>query len=295
MPNSTSCGRERRRRRTTSAPRGDGTRSAGRRRRSPTARRATARSCARATARRAGRTAACRAGCWATRSPTAGRGRRGQVARRHLDRRRRFAGVRLRRRPELERALVRLVRLREPQRHVQRERELEQHQRDLAIARRAAPGSGAARGSDRSPRRARTPGGRGRRRSSGTRPPCPRRRRRASGGRAGRRPRPRARRTAPPATPPPRGAGGSDRPSTSVRYAASWISACLKRYSGSGHRRPSRTRSSRISSSSDCRTSPSSAPTTASSSGSAELPAEDRRGHQRLARARVAAGRCARG
>ena len=35
---------------------------------------------------------------------------------------------------------------------------------------------------------------------------------------------------------------------TSVRYAASWISACLKRYSGSGQRRASRTRSSRCSS-----------------------------------------------
>ena len=55
------------------------------------------------------------------------------VARRHLDRRRRFAGVRLRRRPEPERALIRLVRLLEPERHVQRQRELEQHQRDLAV------------------------------------------------------------------------------------------------------------------------------------------------------------------
>ena len=54
------------------------------------------------------------------------------------------------------------------------------------------------------------------------------------------------RRTAPRATPPPRGAGGSARRRTRVRYAASWISACLKRYSGSGQRRPSRTRSSAL-------------------------------------------------
>ena len=148
--------------------------------------------------------------------------------------------------PEVERALVRLVRLREPQRHVQRERELEQHERDLASL--AAPLE------DRQqlavvPDRlvegvllTRAVAGA----SSGTRPPCPRRRRRASGARAGRRPRPRGRRSAPRAIRPPRGAGGSRSSATSVRYAASWISACLKRYSGSGHRRPSRTRSRRM-------------------------------------------------
>ena len=55
--------------------------------------------------------------------------------------------------PAVERALVGLVRLREPQRHVQGERELEQHERDLLALARAARGGAAARGSARSPRR----------------------------------------------------------------------------------------------------------------------------------------------
>ena len=54
---------------------------------------------------------------------------------------------------------------------------------------------------------------------------------------------------------------------TSVRYAASWISACLKRNSGSGHRRPSRTRSSRCSSVSAIADLAGSRPATPSSSG----------------------------
>ena len=88
---------------------------------------------------------------------------------------------------------------------------------------------------------------RDRRRSSGTRPPCPRPRRRASGARAGRRPRPRGRRSGPRASSAALRWTARRSSTTSVRYAASWISACLKRYSGSGHRRPSRSRSSRCS------------------------------------------------
>ncbi len=54
------------------------------------------------------------------------------VAGRDPYRRRRLARERLGRRPEREGPLIRLVRLLEPQRHVQGEGELEEHQRDLA-------------------------------------------------------------------------------------------------------------------------------------------------------------------
>ena len=72
-----------------------------------------------------------------------------------------------------------------------------------------------------------------------------------------------------------------------VRYAASWISTCLNRYSGSGHRRPSRTRSSRWSSTSARPMSPSSAtasrcdrpnerPSTAAASSASRAPGSSR-------------------
>ena len=59
-----------------------------------------------------------------------GSGSFGQEARADPERRRRRSGAGSGRRPEVERPLVGLVRLREAQRHVERERELEQHERD---------------------------------------------------------------------------------------------------------------------------------------------------------------------
>ena len=98
---------------------------AGRRRRSPTARRATARSCAPATPPPAGRRAACRAGCSATRSRSADRGRSGGSCSRCAASRSASGG---RRRPPRARTLAGRSSFasRETHRGVQRQCELEQ-------------------------------------------------------------------------------------------------------------------------------------------------------------------------
>ena len=152
-------------------PRGAGTCTGGRPGRSPTTRRGKARSSVRATAPPGGRTAACRPGCWARRSPTWGRGRWAGswwATRKRGGRRADARGGRPRKKHEGP--LVGLVRLREPQRGVKGEGQLEQDHGDRF---RASPPL-LEEGEQlpvvpRWPRPARTPDGPGRRPWSGTR------------------------------------------------------------------------------------------------------------------------------
>ena len=95
MPNSTSCAVSGVAVATTAAPRAGGTRSAARRRRSPTARRARARSCARATASTSRSNSCMHSWMFGHAIADFGSGSFGQEARRHAQRRRRRAGERL--------------------------------------------------------------------------------------------------------------------------------------------------------------------------------------------------------